>query len=252
MDFPKIPYACIFDVDDTLISNYYENGESMHGLSRLDALQIIGKRRNVRALVEISAQENHEVVHIAPYHTLESITWTLLYNNGIVDSKEPDTNNELLKEIIRLKDELYHERLMKDGKEIASAAKYLHYLASVGTKLAIASGASAQQIETDLKIIGVTDVFIPEHIRALGTYAIAKPHPEPYLSAIDSLGLSQDEVAKTWAFEDDTNGIISARKAGLRVCAITSRFTEDQLLPHLSEQDIIVQDYNDLMQRVGL
>lgn len=250
-NFPKIPYACIFDVDDTLISNYYPDGKGMHELSRYDALQIIGKRRKLQALVDISAKDNHDIVHVAPFHTMESITWTLLYKNGIVNSEELDSNHDLLKEIVGLKNEIYHERLVKDGKEIPGAAKYLRHLKRVGTKLAIASGATRRDIATDLEIIGITDIFESQNIIAQGSYAIAKPHPEPFLTARKSLNLS-DTDDDIWAFEDDINGIHSAQGAGLKICAITSRYTEAQLLPHLTSKDILVRDYDELMQRIGL
>lgn len=250
--FPKRPYACIFDVDDTLISNYYPDGKGLHELSRHEAIQIIGKRRNLQALVDITAKDNHDIVYVAPYHTMESITWTLLSEKGIVASGELDHDHELLVEIVNLKNEIYHERLVKDGKEIPGAANFLRYLKNINTKLAIASGATMRDIETDLKIIGVSDLFEPQNIKAKGSYITPKPHPDPFVAAIEALGLTDTQVQNTWAFEDDINGIHSAQDAGLKVCAITSRFTEEQLLPHLNNQGVVVQDYDDLMQRIGV
>ena len=88
--FPIKPAACIFDVDDTLISNYYPDGMGMHEAARFKALQIIGTKYKLPALQNTTLEENHSVVHRAPQHTIESITWTLLYEKGVV--KQPDPN----------------------------------------------------------------------------------------------------------------------------------------------------------------
>ena len=224
--FPKRPYACIFDVDDTLISNYYPDGTGMHETARYAAIQA------------------------APLHTMESITWTLLQAHGLVRSSEIDQENELLKQIIEIKDEKYLEKLLKDGKEIKGAKKFLHYLKDQGTKLAIASGATFEAIEIDLKIIGASDVFDNENIIGFGSYSVAKPNPEPFLVALRSLNISNTQ--NVWAFEDDFRGIQSAQEAGLVVCAITSRYTEKQLKPYLKPNDIIVQDFNELMKLSGI
>ena len=250
-NFPKIPHACIFDVDDTLISNYYPDGRGMHETARYEAMQLIGHQPGKEALLGINEQENHEVVHIAPQHTMESITWTLLHAHGLVDGLEIDKTNELLQEIISIKNRLYTEKLKRDGKEVPGAKVFLQYLHQNDIKLAIASGAYLKDIQIDLEIIGVSDIFQSKHIKALGSYTKPKPSPEPFIVALHSLGLDGSEQ-NIWAFEDDTRGIRSAQDAGLRVCALTSRYTEAVLTPYLKPDDILIQDYNDLMQRLGL
>jgi len=54
-------------------------------------------------------------------------------------------------------------------------------------------------------------------------YAHYKPHPEPYLLALQKLGLP---AAKCIAIEDSERGLHSARAAGIRCCIIRTELTE--------------------------
>lgn len=248
--FPAIPKACIFDVDDTLISNYYPDGIGFHEKARYEALQIIGKRHGTEALLQITLEENHEAIKQAPFHTMEWATWTVLYWKGIVDTPELDPDSELLKEIVREKNILYENMVAADGKEIAGARDFLRYLSREHVPLAIASGARLSEILVDLEIIGVSGLFNDSCIISKEQVTIPKPNPEPFQKALKSLHLTHTKGI--WAFEDDPHGIHSAHEAGLNVCAITSRFTEDQLSSFMAPEDIIVQDYYDLMKRFDL
>lgn len=48
------------------------------------------------------------------------------------------------------------------------------------------------------------------------------------------------------AFEDDPRGIIAAKKAGMFVCAIATRFTPAQLRER-SEPDVVIEGYRELI-----
>jgi HAD superfamily hydrolase (TIGR01509 family) len=56
-----------------------------------------------------------------------------------------------------------------------------------------------------------------------------KPHPEPYQTAAERLGLSP---AQCLAFEDAPSGIASAHAAGMAVVAVTTSLTEREALAH--------------------
>ena len=53
--------------------------------------------------------------------------------------------------------------------------------------------------------------------------AAKKPAPDVYLLALDRLGLGADQAL---AFEDSTNGVRSAKAAGLSVVVTPSAYTE--------------------------
>ncbi len=54
----------------------------------------------------------------------------------------------------------------------------------------------------------------------------AKPHPEPYLTTAERLGVSPKACL---VFEDSTHGVTSARRAGCTVVGLTTSFTAARL-----------------------
>jgi len=83
--------------------------------------------------------------------------------------------------------------------------------------LAIASGASRVEVRDAIQGIGIA-----HHFRvALGAedYAHGKPAPDPYLLAMDKLGVRQ-AAARCIVIEDATPGILSGRAAGARVIGV--------------------------------
>ncbi|MEM7417145.1 MAG: HAD family phosphatase [Gemmatimonadota bacterium] len=66
-----------------------------------------------------------------------------------------------------------------------------------------------------------------------------KPHPEPYLRAMELLGATPDECV---AIEDSPRGLSAARAAGLRCAVVRSRFMETALFP---EAEIVLDSLGD-------
>ncbi|MBI3632646.1 MAG: HAD family phosphatase [Candidatus Vogelbacteria bacterium] len=62
---------------------------------------------------------------------------------------------------------------------------------------------------------------------------IGKPDPEPYLLAIDKLGVPADSCV---VIEDSVNGVASAKSAGAKVVAVTHSFSANML----HQADVIV------------
>jgi HAD superfamily hydrolase (TIGR01509 family) len=61
-----------------------------------------------------------------------------------------------------------------------------------------------------------------ELVLAQGDYARAKPEPDPYLRAVERLGLDPDRCL---VIEDSERGLRAAKAAGLRCWVIPSRLT---------------------------
>jgi HAD superfamily hydrolase (TIGR01509 family) len=61
-----------------------------------------------------------------------------------------------------------------------------------------------------------------ELVLAQGDYARAKPEPDPYLRAVERLGLAPDRCL---VIEDSERGLRAAKAAGLRCWVIPSRLT---------------------------
>ncbi len=86
--------------------------------------------------------------------------------------------------------------------------------------VALVTGSYRKEIEPVLDSLGWRDFF--PLIITRDDVQNAKPHPEPYLAALERLNLSADECL---ALEDSATGIRSAHDAGLTVLAITTSHT---------------------------
>lgn len=245
MNLPIKISAAVFDVDDTLISNYYSDGTGMHEKARYDATRKVADKYGIKDLLEITLEQSNAAPQSAPLHTNESIVWTILRWAGLVNDDKIDYGHKILREIVAEKDSLYREMLSKDGTPIQGAQDFIRHLHKQGDPMGIASGASYDQIKIDFKIIGIDEYIPEEYIISKERIDRPKPNPDPFLKAVNVMDIAH--LTDIWAFEDDPKGIISAQDAGLKVCAIASRFSKDDLKQHLANDDIVVDDYSELM-----
>lgn len=74
-----------------------------------------------------------------------------------------------------------------------------------------------------------------------------KPHPEPYIKALEISKLNRDEVI---VIEDAPNGIVSAKKAGCFVYGITSSFSRADL--HAAGADDVIDSYAELALKLNV
>lgn len=90
--------------------------------------------------------------------------------------------------------------------------------------VAIASGALRSEIESILTAAGLLELF--PVIVAAGETPGFKPDPDPYLAALARLGA---DPARSVAVEDSVWGIQSARRAGMKVVAVTTSYPPERL-----------------------
>jgi beta-phosphoglucomutase-like phosphatase (HAD superfamily) len=87
--------------------------------------------------------------------------------------------------------------------------------AVAGTRLlkAVASSSTKEGLERKLRQVGLWDYFEP-HVYSADHVAQAKPAPDLFLHAAKQLGVSPEACL---VLEDSVNGVIAARRAGMRV-----------------------------------
>lgn len=114
-------------------------------------------------------------------------------------------------------------------------------------KLALVTGANRSRLDfTRSKYSSPVDVFSFFDVIVSATDVKAgKPHPEPYLKALDFLQLPAD---KCLVIENAPLGITSAKKAGIKCVGITSTLKKEKL----TEADYIYSSISDLAQSLGL
>jgi HAD superfamily hydrolase (TIGR01509 family) len=102
-----------------------------------------------------------------------------------------------------------------------------------------------------VEVLGLADAF--DLVLSADETPRGKPHPDPYLAAVDRLGLAPE---RTVVVEDSLTGVAAGRAAGLAVVALATDFTAARL--HDSGADRVCTDLADpalyawLAQRLGV
>ena len=116
--------------------------------------------------------------------------------------------------------------------DILASAKQLNLL------LAIASSSPHQWVDRFLRQLGLDETFNAVICRE--DAPAVKPAPDLFLTALKALGVNPEEAV---IFEDSPNGILAAKRAGVRVVAIPNPVTKHA---DLSQADILLGSLADL------
>jgi len=98
--------------------------------------------------------------------------------------------------------------------DLANAAR------AAGMKVGVASSSSRDWVKGHLERLGIAELF--DCLRARDDVEHVKPEPDLYLASLDCLGVAAAEAV---AIEDSPNGVIAAKRAGLRCVAVPNRIT---------------------------
>lgn len=255
MKFPEVIKGAIFDVDDTMLDNQAGvKFGTIHEVSRLKAIHHVAEKYNLPTLADVTEEENAEAFHKALTHSVDGAVWETLYLKKLVDSRELDPTHELLREIVILKNELHIDTLRSLGQEVGNASVFIEALAAtfgIEDKMAIASSGIRRDINIFLDELTSLRKYFPDG-RVVSyediPHNLGKPHPEPFNRAFATLGLQDSDRPYVVAFEDDPRGVMSAKNAGLFVCAITTRFKKDDERLVSAEPDLIVDSYKEALE----
>jgi len=124
-------------------------------------------------------------------------------------------------------------RLFKD------APRLIRGLKKRGIKLALVTGTPRKEVRRILpsRLYKLFDVIIPSDEVRRG-----KPHPEPYLKALKALKTPREN---TIVIENAPNGIISAKRARLKVAAVETSLSKR----YLKDADYILSSLAELRLR---
>src|SRR5688572_12594220 len=185
--FPDTISGAIFDVDDTLLDNQaaVEFG-TLHELTRSKAIHEVALSYNLPTLATLTEQENLDAFLNASTHSLDGAVWEALYLKKIVDAKDLDPSNELLNEIVQLKNSLHADTLRQLGREVLDASEFVHTFANtydLRDSMAVASTAIRRDIGIFLdELTSLREFFPEERIIAFEDipFGLGKPHPEAF------------------------------------------------------------------------
>jgi HAD superfamily hydrolase (TIGR01509 family) len=109
---------------------------------------------------------------------------------------------------------------------------------SAGLKLGVASSSTREWVSGHLDRLGILGRF--DCVRCRDDVVNAKPAPDLYISVLDCLGVSASEAV---AIEDSPNGVIAAKRAGMRCVAIPNTITAKLDLSHA---DLILRSLSEV------
>jgi HAD superfamily hydrolase (TIGR01509 family) len=91
---------------------------------------------------------------------------------------------------------------------------------AMGLKLGVASSSTRDWVRGHLERLGILDSF--DCLRCRDDVASAKPEPDLYLAVLECVGVL---AAEAIAIEDSPNGVLAAKRAGMRCVAIPNSIT---------------------------
>jgi HAD superfamily hydrolase (TIGR01509 family) len=153
----------------------------------------------------------------------------------------PLTQEVIDRRIGRRTELILAQRLLPGIIQHVDAAK------SLGLKLGVASSSTRDWVSGHLDRLGILGRF--DCVRCRDDVTNAKPAPDLYIAVLDCLGVSASEAL---AIEDSPNGVIAAKRAGMRCVAIPNSITSRL---DLSAADLVLRSLaevtlQDLLQRI--
>jgi beta-phosphoglucomutase family hydrolase len=143
-------------------------------------------------------------------------------------------------EIERLTDEkesLYREYYAPHIQPIPGLTALLQQIKEAGIPMAIATSGLPINIAFMFEHVAIEPYF--EKVIDSTHVVNSKPHPEIFLKAAAAVNASP---ANSVAFEDSVAGVRSAKAAGMKVVALTTTHTAEDL----HEADKIIKDYTEI------
>jgi HAD superfamily hydrolase (TIGR01509 family) len=144
-----------------------------------------------------------------------------------------DFEPEMYEKVMQRKIEIFYS--IADVKAFDGMADCLSVLKN-NFRLAVVTGSERATVESFMNQFfpGIFDVVVSGEDVHYG-----KPYPEPYLKAVEMLGISKDECI---VVENAPMGVESAKRAGLYCVGVPTYVSPDRL----SEADIVLEDHASL------
>lgn len=134
------------------------------------------------------------------------------------------------------KEALYREIYAPEIVPTKGLVRLLGELKEAGLRCAVGSSGPRENVEFVLRECHIEPYF---DVRISGDMVTrCKPDPEIFLTAARRLGLEPNECL---VFEDAISGVRAAKAAGMRVIALTTTHTREQLLAEGAE--IVAEDF---------
>jgi len=105
-------------------------------------------------------------------------------------------------------------------KLLPGVVSHIDQAKGMGLKVGVASSSTAEWVRGHLARLGILEQF--DCLRCRDDVAHAKPEPDLYVAVLDCLGVAASDA---FAIEDSPNGVMAAKRAGMRCVAIPNSIT---------------------------
>lgn len=137
------------------------------------------------------------------------------------------------------KEALYREIYAPKIAPVAGLRDILEEIHKAGLRCAVGSSGPKVNVDFVLEKCAIEPYF---EVRISGDMVTrCKPDPEIFLTAASHLGIAPEDCL---VFEDAKSGITAAKAAGMKVIALTTTHTREQLLS--ANADLIVGDFTEV------
>jgi len=181
------------------------------------------------------------LVDSIPFHQASWVTFLKKYeivldpeqfqaqNHGNIDTMikhffGAEVTAERLVQLGNEKEELYRDSYRKHIREIDGLTVFLQTLKKQNIKAALATMGDPTNIDFILDSIKIRSFF--QYITGGNEILRGKPDPEIYELSLKKMNLKSTECI---VIEDSVDGVLSAKKAGIKVIGITTSHTADEL-----------------------
>ncbi|XP_014515178.1 haloacid dehalogenase-like hydrolase domain-containing protein Sgpp isoform X2 [Vigna radiata var. radiata] len=149
----------------------------------------------------------------------------------------PDDLEQGLK-FVADKETMFQRLAREQLKPVKGLDKVRTWVENRGLKRAAVTNSPRTNAELMISKLGLSDFF---DVLIIGDECErGKPHPDPYLKALEVLKASKDHA---FVFEDSFSGITAGVAAGMPVIGIASRNPEDLLIK--AKPSFLIKDYED-------
>lgn len=143
--------------------------------------------------------------------------------------------------LAREKEAVYREIYAPTIQPAKGLVEFVKVLKANDFGCAVGSSGPSENVEFVLEKCGIEPYF---DVRISGDMVTqCKPHPEIFLTAAARLGIDPTECV---VFEDAVAGVAAARAAGMKVVAIASTHSAEELAAK-ANPDLIVSDFTELL-----
>jgi beta-phosphoglucomutase family hydrolase len=206
------PQAVIFDLDGTLIDN-----NAYHIQAFKEFYEKIGKSFSLEEYKQhINGRMNREI-------------FDYVFNTTLSPEKIEEYTNE--------KEGLYRELYAPHIKPVNGLLDFLNELEEAKVPKAVATSGIIPNINFMFEHIPIRNYFLS--VIDSTQIKTGKPHPEIFLKAAISVNAVPSACV---AFEDSLAGVQSAKAAGMKVVALTTTHTAEDL----HDADLIIKDYTEI------